>query len=118
MRGIVSKLLAVACLVVVCGCAPLKQIRVQNVSTQNFTHVSIAAQDYGAIAPGEMTDYKNVKLKFRYAALKLHVDGTYVTGQTLNFGAKRFTYRIGVEDLARSRLAIELVRDGADSGSD
>ncbi len=98
MKGILSKLLAVGCLVVVNGCAPLKQIRVQNVSTQNFTNVSIAGQDHGDIGPGKMTDYKNVKLKFRNAALELHVDGTYVTGQTLNVGAKRFTYRIGVED--------------------
>ena len=38
-------------------------------------------------------------------------DGRYVTGQTLNFGAKRFTYRIGVKNLAARHLAIELIRD-------
>ncbi len=54
----------------------MKQIRVENISTRNFTNVRVAGQDYGDIAPGEMTDYKNVRLKFRYAALKLHVDET------------------------------------------
>ena len=99
-------------LVVLCGCGSMTQIRVENISTRDFTNVSIAGQAYGDIAPGEMSDYKGVKLKFRYAALKLHVDGRYVTGQTLTFGAKRFTYRIGVKDFDAGYLAIDMIREG------
>jgi len=110
--------LTVACLLVLSGCGSARQIRVENVSTRNFTNVSIAGQSYGDIAPGEMSEYKNVKLAFRYAALKLHVDGKYVTGQTLNFGSKRFTYRIGVKDFDAGYLAIDMVRDESSPKSD
>ena len=82
---------AVWCLATLSGCATA-EIRVQNVSTVDHTDVSIAGQPYGDIAPGETSDYRSVRLKFRYAVLKMRADGRYVTGQTLNFVAKRFTY--------------------------
>jgi len=37
----------VACLVVLYGCGSVRQIRVQNISTRNFTSVDLAGQVYG-----------------------------------------------------------------------
>jgi len=115
-RGLLpsSDLLAVftvCCLAVLCGCTSVREIRVQNVSTLDYTDVSVGDQTFGDIAAGATSDYRSVGLRFRYAALKLKADGQYVTGQTLNMGAKRFTYRIDIVDLAAGHLAIEVIRD-------
>ena len=87
------------------------EIRIRNASTLDFTDVSVAGQPYGDIAVGETTAYKKVRLSFRYAALELTADGHRVTGQTLNFGADRFTYEIDIVDLAAGHLAIEVIPD-------
>ena len=75
------------------------EIRIHNASTLDFTDISVAGRDYGDIAAGETNAYKKVRLSFRYAALELTADGHRVTGQTLNFGADRFTYEIYIVDL-------------------
>ena len=85
------------------------EIRIHNASTLDFTDVSIAGRDYGDIAAGETSAYKKVRLSFRYAALELKADGHKVTGQTLNFGAERFTYEIDIVDLEAGHLAIEVI---------
>ncbi len=87
------------------------EIRIHNVSTLDFTDVSIAGRDYGDIAADETSAYKKVRLSFRYAALEFKADGHRVTGQTLNFGADRFTYEIDIVDLAAGHLAIEVIPD-------
>ena len=97
-------------LLVVCGCATA-EIRVENVSSHDFTDLSIAGEPYGDVPAGATTDYRKVKRKLGYVAMKLWVDGRYVTGQTLTMGSNPFTYRIGVKNLAKRHLTIEIVRD-------
>ena len=87
------------------------EIRIHNASTLDFTDVSIAGRDYGDVAVGETSAYKKVRLSFRYAALEFRADGHRVTGQTLNFGADRFTYEIDIVDLEAGHLAIEVIPD-------
>ena len=99
------------CLVALCGCGTVTEIRVQNISTVDYTDVSVADQPYSDIAAGATSDYKSVELSFRYAVIKLTADGQNVIGQTLNMGAERFTYRIDIVDLADGQLAIEVLRD-------
>ena len=94
-----------------CGCGSSAEIRIQNLSTLDYREVGLGDQDYGHIAAGATSEYKTVQLRFRYAVLSMTADGHRLTGQTLNLGAKRFTYRIKVEDLAAGHLAIEVVRD-------
>ena len=103
--------IAALCLLVLCGCASTAEIRIENVSTQDFARVSIAGQPYGDIPAGATTDYRTVDLKLGYAAMKMWVSGLYVTGQALHMGARRFTYRIAVKDLEKRHLDIELVRE-------
>ncbi len=99
------------CLTALCGCKVVTEIRVQNISTLDYTDVSVAGQPYGDIAAGATSEYRSVGLSFRYAVIKLSAGGQNVTGQTLNMGAKKFTYRIDVVDLAAGQLAIEVIRD-------
>ena len=97
---------------IVCsGCTSTTEIRIENVSKRDFTEVSIAGQSYGHIAAGTASDYKPVRLLGTYAAMKMKVDGKYVTGQTLNLGSSKFTYRIGVKDFDKGHLDIKVVRD-------
>lgn len=91
------------------GCATKTEIRIENRSSLDYTDVSVAGQPYGDIAAGATSDYKSVKLNFGYAVIELRADGQYVTGQTLNMGARRFTHRIDVVDLAAGHLAIEVI---------
>ena len=106
-----------ACSLVLGGCVSVRQIRVENISTHELTNLRIAGQPYGNVGPGEMTDYKTVKLRFHYSVLNLYVDGKYVTGQTLNFGPPRITYQIDVKDLDAGHLAIDLVHDESSAES-
>ena len=102
---------AVAAVIVLSGCSSTREIRVQNSSSRDFTNVSIGGRSYGYIAAGETSDYQQVELKFRYTSLELRADGRYLTGQTLNFGARRFTYRIDVLDYEKRHLTIEIIRE-------
>ncbi len=105
-----SAVIAAGCLLALCGCATSAEVRVENVSTDDFTDLSIAGQPYGDIAAGATSDYRVVRRKFGYVSMKLWADGRYMTGQTLTLGS-RFTYRIDVIDLEKRHLAIEIVRD-------
>lgn len=96
-----------------CGCATT-EIRVENVSRHDFTDLSIAGEPYGDVPAGATSDYRAVKRKLGYIAMKLLVDGRWMTGQTLTMGSDRFTYRIGVKDFAKRHLTIEIVRDRGD----
>lgn len=98
------------CSVALYGCSTA-EIRIQNVSPVDFKDVSIAGQRYGDIAASETSDYKPVRLKFRYTVVYLTADGHRVNAQTLNFGSRRFSYRVDIIDLDAGHLAVEIVRD-------
>lgn len=93
------------------------EVRIINLSQFDFTEVSIGDQTYGDIATGATSDYRTVRTSLRYAVVKLTADGRKVTGQTLNLGAKRFTYEIDVVDLLAGQLKIEVVPE-KDSDAD
>ena len=105
--------LALGCLAALSACGTESEVeievRIHNTSKLDFTDVSVAGQPYGDIEAGETSEYKKVKLSFRYAALELKADGHRVTGQTLNLGAERFTYEIDVIDLEAGHLAIKVI---------
>lgn len=85
------------------------EVRINNISQFDFTDVSVADQSFGDIAAGGSSDFVIVTTRFGYAVVKLTADGRKVTGQTLNMGAKRFTYEIDVVDLLAGQLAISVV---------
>ena len=87
------------------------EVRIHNVSKLDYTGVSVAGQPYGDVPAGATGAYKQVRLRFRYAALAFKAGGRRVTGQTLNLGAERFTYAIDVIDLEAGHLAIEVIPD-------
>ena len=85
------------------------EVRINNISQFDFTDVSVGDQSFGDIAAGGSSDYVTVSTRLGYAVVKLTADGRKVTGQTLNMGAKRFTYEIDVVDLLAGQLAISVV---------
>lgn len=91
------------------GCASGTEVRIENASTVDFTDVSVAGRSFGDIAAGATSEYERVELNLRYAALELTAAGKRITGQTLNLGGERFTYRIDIADLAAGHLAIDVV---------
>ena len=93
-----------------CGPGGIAEIEIciNNISQFDFTDVSVADQSFGDIAAGASSDYVTVGTRFGYAVVKLTADGRKVTGQTLNMGAKRFTYEIDVVDLLAGQLAISV----------
>ena len=97
------------CVAALCGCRTETEIRLQNVSTLDFTEVRVAGTAYGTLPAGTTSPYRNVGLNFKHAALELTAAGHRITGQTLNLKAKRFTYQIDVVDAAAGHLAIEVV---------
>ena len=105
------KVLAVCSLVLCCGCRTASEIRVQNVSTHEYTKVRVAGVPFGDLAVGATSDYKSVVLISGYALIELEADGRAVNAQTLNFAARRFTHRIDVVDLEARHLAVEIIRD-------
>ncbi len=89
----------------------MRSIRVHNASAHGFTDLSVANVAFGSLTSGETSEYRRVSMTFRYAVVKLTADGRSITGQTLNLGAQRFTYRIDIVDLDAGQLAIEVVRE-------
>lgn len=87
------------------------EVRINNISQYDFTEVSVADQSFGDIAAGGSSEYVHITTRFGYAVVRMTVDGRKVTGQTLNMGAKHFTYEIDVVDLLAGQLAIEVVAE-------
>lgn len=110
-RDWIRRLAAVGGLAVLAGCTGVAQIRIENASTVDYSAVSIAGQSFGDIGAGATTEYRPVRLRFRYATIRLTADGHRVTGQTLNFGSDKLTHRIDIIDLAAGHLAIDILRD-------
>ena len=104
-------LVAVLVLFALNACTSVTEIRIHNASKLDFAEIEVAGESFGALAAGATGEYRPVTLRGRYAALSFTADGTRVTGQTLSFGAPRFTWRIDVVDLAKGWLDIEVVRD-------
>ncbi|MDE0036720.1 MAG: hypothetical protein OXU77_04050 [Gammaproteobacteria bacterium] len=98
------------------ACTSVTEIRIHNASKLDFADIEVAGESYGELAAGATGEYRRVTLRGRYAALSFTADGTRVTGQTLSFGAPRFTWRIDVVDLAKGWLDIEIVRDRDEPG--
>lgn len=99
----------VGCATTLFGCRAATEICVRNTSTLDFADVSVAGQPFGDIAAGMTSEYKIVRLRSKYASIALAADGHKVTDQTLNFGTKRFTYRIDVVNLGAGHLAKEVM---------
>ena len=108
--SVLRALVLVGC-VALCGCASVKEIRVQNISDRDFSDVRIGDRQFGDIAADETTPYRKVQVKSGYADMEMIIAGRRVTAQALNFGADRFTYRIDIRDLSRGHLDIKLVRE-------
>ena len=103
--------LAVCWLIALGGCASAVEVRIQNASQLDFRDVTFAGEPYGDIEVGETTDYREVKLKFRYAVMKMTVDGRHVNAQSLNLRSRRFTHRVRIKDLEAGHLAVQVIRE-------
>lgn len=93
------------------GCVRTVDLRVENVSTQPYTAVHVGGQAFGDLAPGATSAYRPVRFRGGYVSLEFWAEGHKVTGQTWTRALSPVTYRLDVRDPARSRLAIEIVRD-------
>ena len=93
------------------GCTTATEVRVHNASAVEIDRLTIAGVDYGELRAGTMSDYRGLRMTLRYATLELEVAGRHLTGQTLNFGSRRFTYEITAIDVERGQLAIDVVPD-------
>ncbi|MBC8346177.1 MAG: hypothetical protein ISR82_07815 [Candidatus Marinimicrobia bacterium] len=93
------------------SCSSPKAIRIHNISDRDFDDVTVAGEPLGSIPAGSTSEYVNVKLPFCYAIIKMHIDGTYINGQTLNLWANRFTHEIDIIDVEKGWLSIDVVRE-------
>ena len=107
-----------ACLLVVVlallglnACTAATEIRIHNASTLDYAEIEVAGEPFGELAAGTTGEYRSVSLRAGYAALSFTADGQRVTGQALSLGARRYTWRIDVVDLAKGWLDIEVVRE-------
>lgn len=96
------------------GCQT-REIRVHNASTVDFTTLSVGDRTYDSLPAGSVSDYRDVTLRFRYATIWLTARGRRVSGQTLSFGADRFTHRIDIVDLDKGHLAIRIIPERGSS---
>lgn len=110
-RNVFLPLLHLVCVTALAACQTTTEIRVENASSLDFSELRIAGQSYGSLGAGETSAYRQVELSLRYAVVELTAGGHTVSGQTLNFGGKRLTYRIDIVDLAAGHLAIAVIQD-------
>ena len=66
---------------------------------------------FGDIGVGETSEFKRVDLTLRYGVMYLTAEGYRVNAQTLNFGGKRYTYRVRVKDLKAGHLQVDIEPD-------
>ncbi len=93
------------------ACTSATEIRIHNASTLDFAEIEVAGEAFGELAAGTTGEYRAVPLRAGYAAMSFKADGQRVTGQALSLGARRYTWRIDVVDLAKGWLDIEVVRE-------
>jgi hypothetical protein len=111
MTNYISFAALAACSIAFVGCQSTAQIRIENVSKHHLTKVRIMGQPFGEIPSGDITDFKPVNLRGRYAAMKFTADGKYMTSQTLNFGSKKFTYQLDIKDFEKGHPTIKLIQE-------
>lgn len=107
---ITCKTVPLALLILFCGCTS-ESIRIKNISSFNFTHVTVAGEPVGDIPAGATSEYVDVKLPFTYAAIEMTVDSVPINGQTLNLGSNRFTHEIDLLDSEKGRLDLKVIRE-------
>lgn len=100
------------------ACTTATEIRIHNASTLDYAEIEVAGEPYGELAAGTTGEYRSVSLRAGYAALSFTADGQRVTGQALSLGARRYTWRIDVVDLAKGWLDIEVVREDEPAAPD
>ena len=91
------------------GCEMPVEVRLHNASDTDFEEVTVRGRDFGTVVVGDTTAYRVVPTRLRYADLALTAGGRRITGQTLNFGSRRFTYRIAIADLKAGQLRLEVI---------
>lgn len=113
--------LAALLLFLLAGCpAPLAPdeggrilIRVANASDVAFERVVVIfadgqKEDYGAIAAGFASDYRDVREAYRYAYISVHFETDSLVLQPIDYvgesllGAGRYTYALAVDTTRRS----------------
>ncbi|RSK45635.1 hypothetical protein [Hymenobacter perfusus] len=97
------------------------RVRVKNASSYQFKDVHIdtsgGTNDYGRLNAGKETEYAAYTQAYNYAYIKVTIDGRdlvlqptdYVGETALESG--KYTYRVGVSDLAAGRLSLALEKD-------
>ena len=96
-------------------------IRVRNSSQFAFESVLVNTSDgensYGQLAAGQSTDYKSFASAYRYAYVKVLVNGQMVVWQPIDYvGEKKlengkYTYVLGIEDLANRQISFRLEKE-------
>ena len=93
------------------ACTTGTEIRIHNASALDYAAIEVAGEPFGELAAGTTGEYRSVSLRAGYAALSFTAGGQRVTGQALSLGARRYTWRIDVVDLAKGWLDIGVVRE-------
>ncbi|WBA40146.1 hypothetical protein [Hymenobacter canadensis] len=96
-------------------------IRVRNTSPFAFESVLVNTSDgensYGQLAAGQSTDYKSFASAYRYAYVRVLVNGQEVVWQPIDYVGEqkladgKYTYVLGIEDLANRRISLVLEKE-------
>jgi hypothetical protein len=97
------------------------RIRVRNASPYVFESVDVDTSDgkntYSQLAPGQSSDYKLFASAYRVAYARVIINGQTVVWQPVDYvGEKklengRYTYVLGIEDLANRRTSFQLEKN-------
>lgn len=91
---VIYLLSVVACL---CGCEKDVNIRVANRSDVEFRNVIVKfpsqTEIYGNIPPGRTTEYRKVNKAYRYAYIKVEIDGQEAILQPVDYVGERLLSR-------------------------
>ncbi|UYZ63364.1 hypothetical protein [Hymenobacter weizhouensis] len=94
------------------------RIQVKNASGYRFERVYVdtsgGEKEYGSLAPSQKSDYATYTVAFNYAYIKVVVNGQELTWQPIDYVGEtplkpgKYTYVVGVQDLAAKRLSLTL----------
>lgn len=97
------------------------RIRVKNTSSYQFESVHVdtsgGSNDYGSLNAGKKTDYASYTQAYNYAYIKVKIDGRELVLQPTDYVGEtplepgKYTYEVGVSDLAAGRLSFALEKD-------
>ena len=95
------------------------EVRVRNASTFDFESVVVqfptSREDYGAVAAGNASGYREVETAYRIATVEVIVEGELLRLQVIDYVGEqrlppgRYTYRLLAD--VEGNLGLELVRD-------